>query len=127
MKQHSPLSSEAHNLRILGSTPISATIAPELDITPVKIVRQRRSLRTLRDGSPEKSRLPVLRNRSGLPGFNLSGNTLGRDALLMLENCPESPMGSEHPSRIVTWIAQRSGMDFGTLNGERNRSVPGNL
>ena len=28
-------------------------IAPELDITPVKIVRQRRSLRTLRDGSPE--------------------------------------------------------------------------
>jgi len=47
-------------------------------------VRQRRSLRTLRDGSPENKPPACVTEPVWSPGFNLSGNALGRVALLML-------------------------------------------
>ena len=75
---------QAHNLEVGGSNPSPATIAPELDITPVKIVRHAEVYEPYGMALRRISHLPVLRNRSGSPGFNLSGNALGRVASLML-------------------------------------------
>lgn len=72
---------QAHNLEVGGSNPSPATIAPELDITPVKIVRRAEVYEPYGMALRRISRLPVLRNRSGSPGFNLSGKRLRKSCL----------------------------------------------